>query len=77
MLIYGLFQRGRVLAQDEVKENGYVRTERYYGNFSRSLSLPRTVDSSKISAEYKDGVLSLVLPTAEEAKPKQIDVKVL
>ncbi len=68
--------RGKRERSEEVKENGYVRTERYYGNFSRSFSLPSTVDSAKISAGYKEGVLSLVLPMAEEAKPKQIEVNI-
>ena len=60
----------------EAKENCYVLSERNYGNFRRSFSLPNSIDSNKISANYKDGVLSLILPKAEEAKPKQIDVKV-
>ena len=68
--------RGKRERSEEVKENGYVRTERYYGNFSRSFSLPSTVDSAKISAGYKERVLSLVLPMAEEAKPKQIEVNI-
>jgi len=44
--------------------------------FSRSFSLPRTVDSSKVSADYKDGVLTITLPLREEAKPRQIKVGV-
>lgn len=68
--------RGQKERKDEVKEEGYFRTERTYGTFSRSFSLPSTVDASKISAEYKDGVLTLNVPKAEEAKARQIDVKV-
>ncbi len=60
----------------EVKEDGYFRTERSYGTFSRSFSLPSTVNVSKIVAEYKAGVLTLSLPKAEEAKPRQIAVSV-
>ena len=60
----------------EVKEDGYFRTERSYGTFSRSFSLPSTVNVSKIGAEYKEGVLTLALPKADEAKPRQIEVKV-
>ena len=49
-------------------------TERLYGNFQRSLTLPTAVDAEKVKASYKDGLLQLVLPKAEEAKPKQIEV---
>jgi HSP20 family protein len=68
--------RGKKERQEEVKEEGYFRTERSYGMFSRSFSLPSTVDVTKIGAEYKDGVLTLSVPKAEEAKPRQIDVKI-
>lgn len=50
------------------------RTERQYGSFSRSFTLPPTVDGNRISAAYKDGVLTVRLPQREEAKPKQIAV---
>ena len=49
-------------------------TERLYGNFQRSLTLPTAVDAEKVKASYKDGLLQVVLPKAEEAKPKQIEV---
>lgn len=68
--------RGKKERKEEVKEEGYFRSERAYGTFSRSFSLPTTVDAKKISAEYKDGVLTLNLPKAEEAKPRQIEVKI-
>ena len=68
--------QGERKRENETKEEGYFRSERAYGTFSRSFSLPTSVDTSKIGAEYKDGVLSVSLPKAEEAKPKQIDVKV-
>jgi HSP20 family protein len=68
--------RGKKERKEEVKEEGYYRTERAYGTFSRSFSLPNTVDVKKIHAEYKEGVLTLKLPKAEEAKPRQIEVKV-
>jgi HSP20 family protein len=68
--------QGERKRESETKEDGYYRCERAYGTFSRSFSLPTAVDTSKIGAEYKDGVLSVSLPKAEEAKPKQIDVKV-
>jgi HSP20 family protein len=50
------------------------RTERYVGTFRRSISLPTRVDPSKVSATYQDGILTVTLPKAEEAKPKQIQV---
>jgi HSP20 family protein len=50
------------------------RTERYFGKFQRSLTLPVPVNSEKVNATYKDGILKVVLPKAEEAKPKQITV---
>jgi HSP20 family protein len=50
------------------------RTERYVGTFRRSIALPTRVDPSKVSATYKDGILKVTLPKAEEAKPKQIQV---
>jgi HSP20 family protein len=62
---------------EEKKKAGEVyREERYEGRFSRSVSLPSKVEADKINATYKDGVLTVVLPKAEEAKPKQIQVNV-
>lgn len=52
------------------------RRERYYGKFSRTLTLPTAVAANQVKASYKDGILSVTLPKAEEAKPKQIDVAV-
>jgi len=60
----------------DVKEEHYHHIERRYGAFSRSFSLPRTVDSSKVAADYKNGVLTVRLPLREEAKPRQIKVDV-
>jgi HSP20 family protein len=51
------------------------RTERYTGKFRRSIALPTLVDASKASATYRDGILTITLPKAEEAKPKMIQVK--
>jgi len=50
------------------------RTERYIGKFRRSVTLPTRVDANKVSATYRDGILTVTLPKAEEAKPKQIPV---
>ena len=59
-----------------IREDQFHRVERAYGHFSRSFSLPATIDTEKVTAEYKNGVLTLRLPTREEAKPRQIQVKV-
>ena len=67
--------RGERKKSSELKEGQYQRFERVYGCFSRAFSLPETVDSSKVYAEYKDGVLSLTVPMKNEVKPKRIDVK--
>ncbi len=61
---------------ESVREENFHRVERSYGSFSRSFSLPPTVDTGKVSADYKGGVLTIKLPVREEAKPRQIQVKV-
>jgi HSP20 family protein len=68
--------RGEKKFNQEIKDEQYHRVERTYGSFSRSFSLPSTVDVTKVSADYKDGVLTVTLPLREEAKPKQIKVEV-
>jgi HSP20 family protein len=60
----------------EVKEDQFHRIERRYGSFSRSFSLPQTIDASRVSADYRDGVLTVKLPMREEATPRQIKVNV-
>jgi HSP20 family protein len=60
----------------DLKEEQFHHVERRYGAFSRSFSLPRTVDSGRVSAEYKHGVLTVRLPLREEAKPRTIKVEV-
>lgn len=67
---------GEKKQEKETKKENYHRVERSYGSFQRSFTLPTTVKSDKIDAVYKDGVLQIALPKAEEAKPKQIEVKV-
>jgi HSP20 family protein len=63
--------------EEKVEEGVEVhRQERYYGKFQRALTLPEPVSSNKVKADYKDGVLTVTLPKAEEAKPKKIDVSV-
>jgi HSP20 family protein len=64
-------------SQEKSTQEGVVhRTERIYGKFSRTVALPTAVDSTRVTASYKDGVLTVNLPKLEEAKPKQIEVKV-
>jgi len=60
----------------DVKDENYRRIERTYGTFHRSFTLPNTVDASKVSADYKNGVLTVKLPFREEAKPRTINVEV-
>jgi len=68
--------KGEKKASSEVKDEQYHHAERRYGSFSRSFSLPQTVDSNRVSAEYKNGVLTVRLPLREEAKPRSIKVDV-
>jgi len=68
--------KGEKKLSSEVKDEQFHHVERRYGAFSRSFSLPRTVDASKVSADYKSGVLTVRLPLREEAKPRQIKVDV-
>jgi HSP20 family protein len=67
---------GERKTEREEKEGETFRSERYFGKFQRSVTLPTQVDSAKVQATYKDGVLSVSLPKAETAKPKQISVNV-
>jgi HSP20 family protein len=67
--------KGETKAEKEVKEENVIRRERRFGSFSRSVSLPSPVDTDKASASFEDGVLTLTLPVAEEAKPKAIKVQ--
>jgi HSP20 family protein len=62
--------------EKEEKGKKYHRIERSYGSFVRSFALPEDSDGTKVSAEYKDGVLCIHLPKSEKAKPKAIEVKV-
>ena len=66
--------KGERRFENEVPREQYQRAERFYGSFSRSFTIPATVDSTQISAAYKDGVLTVRLPQRAEAKPKQITV---
>jgi HSP20 family protein len=68
--------RGERRFEKQVNEKNYLRVERSYGSFARSFSLANTVNSEAIKADYQNGVLTLVIPKREEAKPKQIKVMV-
>ena len=61
--------------QTHEKEEAY-RSERFFGRFHRTISLPRAVAADKVVAHYKDGMLSVTLPKSEEAKPKQIPISI-
>ena len=67
---------GEKKEETQKEGNQYYFQERSYGAFSRSVELPTTVDAKKITATFKDGVLHVTLPKSEEAKPRQIEVKV-
>jgi HSP20 family protein len=62
--------------EKEEKEENFRRVERQYGSFTRTFTLPSTVDAEKVQADYEKGILKIVLPKKAEAKPKQIKVNV-
>ena len=62
--------------EKEEKEENFRRVERQYGSFTRTFTLPTTVDAEKVSANYEKGILKITLPKKAEAKPKQIKVNV-
>ncbi len=68
--------RGQRKFEQSVKEEDYLRVERAYGSFTRSFSLPNTVNTEAMKAEYRNGVLTVRMPKREESKPKQIKVSV-
>ncbi len=68
--------RGERRFAKDVQEENYLRIERVYGTFQRSFTLPTTIRQEGIKAVFKDGVLELMLPKAEEAKPKKIAIEV-
>ena len=61
--------------ETEIEERDAYRLERSFGLFTRSFTLPKTVDSARISASFKNGVLELTLPKVEQAKPQKIEIK--
>ena len=67
---------GERKAEKDINEGTVHRTERFYGKFSRSVSLPSAVKSDKVLASYKDGILTVEVPKSDEAKPRNIEVKI-
>lgn len=67
--------KGETRAEEDVEEENYVYRERRYGVFSRSMTIPTSVEADEADAEFEDGVLTLRLPKAEEVKPKTIEIK--
>ncbi|HEY7163230.1 MAG TPA: Hsp20/alpha crystallin family protein [Candidatus Binatia bacterium] len=68
--------KGEKKKEEEIKKENYYRSERSYGSFLRSLELPAEVQPDKVKANFKDGILEVRLPKTEEAKAKEIKVKV-
>ena len=68
--------KGERRRESASNEGNVHRVERAYGTFTRAFDLPTAVNADKIGASYKDGVLTVTVPKAEEAKPKQIEVKI-
>lgn len=68
--------KGERKVDSDVKRDNYHRVERAYGAFTRAFTLPTTVDTTKVKADFKDGVLRIVLPKREESKPKQVQIEI-
>ena len=68
--------KGEKKKEEEVKEENYYRSERSYGSFLRTLELPKDVHADKVKASFKNGILEVRIPKTEEAKAKEIKVKV-
>ncbi len=68
--------KGERKFENEVKKSNYHRIERAYGTFTRSFALPGSIDPDEVTAEYKDGLLTLTIAKREEAKPKTVRINV-
>jgi len=68
--------KGERKFEDEIKDGNFTRFERQYGSFERRFSLPAGIDVENISAEMKNGILTLMVPKKEESKPKAIEIDV-
>ncbi len=69
--------RGEKKLEKDDKKGNYHRVESYYGSFSRSFTLPDTVDLAQIKAEFKNGILTVTIPQKPEVKPREIPVSVV
>lgn len=67
--------RGESKEEKEIKEENYIRKERHFGSFARSVTLPAGLQADKAEAIFEDGVLTLKIPKSEEVKPKRVKVK--
>ena len=67
---------GETKAEEEIEEESYVRRERHYGSFTRSVALPADAEGDKAEAGFEDGVLTVTIPVAEEPQPESIKVAV-
>ena len=67
--------QGERKTDGDLNEKNAFRQERIFGRFARSFTLPTTVDAARITARYRDGVLEIVLPKAEAAKPKRVEIQ--
>jgi HSP20 family protein len=68
--------KGEKKKEDEIKEENYYRAERSYGSFLRTLDLPKDVRADKVKASFKNGILEIRMPKTEEARTKEVKVKV-
>jgi len=76
-LVEGVLKiKGEKRQESEKKEDNYLRIERSYGSFDRSFRIPDSVETNKIEASYKDGILNLTIPKAKETKTKKIKISV-
>ena len=75
-LVESIMKPIRFNQEKDAREANYHRIERSYGAFQRTFTLPSGVKSDKIEAAYTDGILSVTLPKAEEARAKEIEVRV-
>jgi len=71
-----LYIKGEKKQSKETKESNYISSERSYGAFQRSFNLPNAIKTDKVDAEFKEGILKIKLPKSEEAKKKEIEIKV-
>ena len=69
--------KGERAFNQELKDENYVHLERVYGKFERSIQLPMPVQADRVKATFRDGVLEVKLPKAEEVKPKDIKIDIL